>query len=178
MSLSLIAVFVPIWFMGGIVGRFFREFAVVMSAAILVSMVISLTTTPMMSRSLAAPAAMQYAAARAGGGTRCRRPGRARGCVRPTWRRSLAWCLRHPLLVLLALAGGHRASTSISDTAIDKGFMPSEDTGRVMGFIRADQATLLPGHGAAPAALSGHGAADPAVEHVTGFTGGGSATRP
>jgi multidrug efflux pump len=120
MSLSLIAVFVPILFMGGIVGRFFREFAVVMSAAILVSMV-SLTTTPMM----CAAAAPQQARAGAG-----RAPGArwdASGCARGHgrgYRRSLAWGLRHQPVVLLVLLAVIGLNVHLYQT-IDKGFMPS-----------------------------------------------------
>ena len=90
MSLSLIAVFVPIWFMGGIVGRFFREFAVVMAAAILVSMVVSLTTTPMMCAQLLRQPCVRRSARRVGRALDALAARVLRG-----YRRSLAWCLRH-----------------------------------------------------------------------------------
>ncbi len=166
MSLSLIAVFLPIWFMGGIVGRFFREFAIVMSAAILVSLVVSLTTTPMMCAHL------------------LRQPLRARqrsrwslwvdGMARRTlrgYRRSLAWCLRHQPLVLLVLAGVVALNVRLYIT-IDKGFMPEQDTGRISGFIRADQATSYQAMEQRLKRFLAIVQQDPAVEYVTGFTGG------
>ncbi|WP_119966911.1 efflux RND transporter permease subunit [Simplicispira lacusdiani] len=175
MSLSLIAVFVPILFMGGIVGRFFREFAVVMSSAILVSMVVSLTTTPMM---CAALLKTHGPAAQAGGLPWARLLHRvnrwfdrlaARGLR--GYRRSLAWCLRHQPVLLLALAGVVGCNVTLY-TAIDKGFMPEQDTGRISGFIRADQATSFQAMEQRLKRFLAIVQADPAVEHVTGFTGG------
>ena len=167
MSLSLIAVFVPIWFMGGIVGRFFREFAIVMSAAILVSMVVSLTTTPMMCAHLLRQPLRAPQRGRAGRWL----DALAAGCLRG-YRRSLAWCLRHQPLVLLALAGVVALNVHLY-VAIDKGFMPEQDTGRVMGFIRADQASSYQAMEQRLKRFLAIVQADPAVEHVTGFTGGG-----
>ena len=173
MSLSLIAVFVPILFMGGIVGRFFHEFAIVMSAAILVSLLVSLTTTPMM---CAALLKQPHRGATAPGAAWWARFSRwvdglqARGLR--GYRRSLAWCLRHPLLVLLALAGVIGLNVTLY-TAIEKGFMPEQDTGRVMGFIRADQASSYQAMEQRLQRFLAIVQADPAVEHVTGFTGGG-----
>jgi len=175
MSLSLIAVFVPILFMGGIVGRFFREFAIVMSSAILVSMLVSLTTTPMMCAALLkAPAP----AAQPGGSLWARLLRRvnrwldrvaARGLR--GYRRSLAWCLRHQPVLLLVLAGVVGFNVYLY-TAIDKGFMPEQDTGRISGFIRADQATSFQAMEQRLQRFLAIVQADPAVEHVTGFTGG------
>ena len=167
MSLSLIAVFVPIWFMGGIVGRFFREFAVVMAAAILVSMVVSLTTTPMMCAQLLRQPLRTPQRGRVGRALDALAARVLRG-----YRRSLAWCLRHPLLVLLALAGVIGLNVYLY-TAIEKGFMPEQDTGRVMGFIRADQASSYQAMEQRLQRFLAIVQADPAVEHVTGFTGGG-----
>ncbi len=170
MSLSLIAVFVPIWFMGGIVGRFFREFAIVMSAAILVSMLVSLTTTPMMCAHLLRQP------------LRTRAPSRlsrwldAQGAQwLRAYRRSLAWCLRHPLWLLLALAAVVALNVHLY-VAIDKGFMPEQDTGRIMGFIRTDQASSYQAMEKRIQRFIAIVQADPAVEHVTGFTGGGGRT--
>jgi len=175
MSLSLIAVFVPILFMGGIVGRFFREFAIVMSSAILVSMVVSLTTTPMMCAALLKP----HAPAAQAGGSRWARLTRrvnrwfdvlaARGLR--GYRRSLAWCLRHQPVLLLVLAGVVGFNVYLY-TAIDKGFMPEQDTGRISGFIRADQATSFQAMEQRLQRFLAIVQQDPAVEHVTGFTGG------
>ncbi|MDR2297458.1 MAG: efflux RND transporter permease subunit [Comamonas sp.] len=186
MSLSLIAVFVPILFMAGIVGRFFREFAVVMSAAILVSMLISLTTTPMMCAALLrTPEQEQH-----------RREQRAQSPFKRRWdgfwqrisdamdrfevrvtalyRRTLAWGLRHQPVVMAALVAVIGLNVHLYAT-IDKGFMPSEDTGRVMGFIRADQSTSFQAMERRIKRFLAVVQQDPAVEYVTGFTGGGQA---
>ncbi len=184
MSLSLIAVFVPILFMAGIVGRFFREFAVVMSAAILVSMIISLTTTPMMCAALLrTPADEERRRVE-----RARRPftrrwdafwlrvslamDRFEARVTALYRHTLAWGLRHQPVVLLSLVAVIGLNIHLYQT-IDKGFMPSEDTGRVMGFIRADQASSYQAMEQRLKRFLAIVQADPAVEHVTGFTGGG-----
>ncbi|WP_027016650.1 efflux RND transporter permease subunit [Comamonas composti] len=177
MSLSLIAVFVPILFMGGIVGRFFREFAVVMSAAILVSMVVSLTTTPMMCAALL----------RSPGAGRARAPrgpwgrwwlgfsgwlGRLERRCMQGYRASLAWCLRHQPLVLLTLLAVVAFNVHLYKV-IDKGFLPDQDTGRIMGFIRADQASSYQAMEQRLKRFLAIVQQDPAVEYVTGFTGGG-----
>ena len=172
MSISLIAVFVPILFMGGIVGRFFREFAIVMSAAILVSLVISLTTTPMMCAALLKHPAPAQAAPRTLWWARFSRwvdGWQTRGLR--AYRHSLAWCLRHQPVVLLVLAGVVGLNVYLY-TAIDKGFMPEQDTGRISGFIRADQATSYQAMEQRLQRFLAIVQADPAVEHVTGFTGG------
>ncbi|PIG08071.1 efflux RND transporter permease subunit [Comamonas sp. 26] len=186
MSLSLIAVFVPILFMAGVVGRFFREFAVVMSAAILVSMIISLTTTPMMCAALLRTPAEEER----------RRAERAKSPFSRRWdtfwlrvsqamdhfekgltalyRKSLAWGLRHQPVVMAALVAVIGLNVYLY-TAIEKGFMPSEDTGRVMGFIRADQSTSFQAMERRIKRFLDVVQQDPAVEYVTGFTGGGQA---
>ncbi len=168
MSLSLVAVFVPILFMGGIVGRFFREFAVVMSAAILVSMVVSLTTTPMMCAHLlrTAPAPRPGPWARVAAWL-----GRLERASQRAYRRSLAWGLRHQPLVLLALAGVVALNVHLY-RSIDKGFMPEQDTGRIMGFIRADQASSYQAMEQRIKRFLAIVQQDPAVEYVTGYTGG------
>ena len=166
MSISLVAVFVPIMFMGDVVGRFFREFAVVMSAAILISMLVSLTTTPALCalllrpRPVRAPSRMGQAMDRFG--ARSQR----------LYRRSLAWCLRHPALVLGALVGVIGLNVFLYAT-IEKGFLPEQDTGRIMGFIRADQASSYQAMERRIKRFLAIVEADPAVENVTGFTGGG-----
>ena len=165
-SLSLIAVFIPVLLMGGIVGRLFREFAVVLSAAILVSMVVSLTTTPMMCAALlkahephAKPSWFSRWSKAFGAG------------VMHGYRRSLAWALRHQpitLLVFFAVVGLNFYLYG----AIAKGFFPQQDTGRVIGFIQADQATSFQAMQQRLDRFLAVVKADPAVEHVTGFTGG------
>ncbi len=172
MSISLIAVFVPILFMGGIVGRFFREFAIVMSAAILVSLVVSLTTTPMMCAALLKHPAPARAASRTLWWARFSRwvdGWQTRGLR--AYRHSLAWCLRHQPVVLPVLAGVVGLNVYLY-TAIDKGFMPEQDTGRISGFIRADQATSYQAMEQRLQRFLAIVQADPAVEYVTGTTGG------
>ena len=179
MSISLIAVFVPIMVMGGIVGRFFREFAVVMSAAILVSMLISLTTTPMMCAALLRPPQE--------GDDKPARPrnrlqrawdrfsaaiGRFEDASMVVYRKSLAWCLRHQPLVVLVLLGVIALNVQLY-RVIEKGFIPDQDTGRVMGFIRADQSTSFQAMERRIKRFLEIVQEDPAVEYVTGFTGGG-----
>ena len=166
MSISLVAVFVPIMFMGDVVGRFFREFAVVMSAAILISLVLSLTTTPTLCALLLKPRAV-HAPTRIGRWVDARA---ARGMR--AYRRSLAWCLRRQPLVLLLL-GGVIVLNVFLYTTIEKGFMPEQDTGRIMGFIRADQASSYQAMERRIKRFLAIVEADPAVENVTGFTGGG-----
>ncbi|QIL69718.1 multidrug efflux RND transporter permease subunit [Diaphorobacter sp. HDW4B] len=178
MSISLIAVFVPIMFMGGIVGRFFREFAVVMSAAILVSMLVSLTTTPMMCAALLRDPKEEEKQTKPRG--RWMRAwdrfsaaiGRLeRGSMR-VYRKTLAWCLRHQPLVILVLLGVIVLNVQLY-RVIEKGFIPDQDTGRVMGFIRADQATSFQAMERRIKRFLDIVQQDPAVEYVTGFTGGG-----
>ncbi|WP_295857644.1 multidrug efflux RND transporter permease subunit [uncultured Xylophilus sp.] len=166
-SLSLIAVFIPILLMGGIVGRLFREFAVVLSAAILVSMVVSLTTTPMMcARLLKAPVPRRAPSRLA------RWSDRAQKRIERLYRRTLAWALRRQPLLLLSLAAVVGLNVYLYG-AIEKGFFPQQDTGRINGFIRADQATSFQAMQQRLQRFLAIVSADPAVEHVTGFTGGG-----
>ena len=168
-SLSLIAVFIPILMMGGIVGRLFREFAVVLSAAILVSMVVSLTTTPMMCALLLKAPPKEGQASQSSGMARW---SNAVGkWVMRGYRRSLAWALRHQpvtLLIFLAVVGLNIHLYG----AIAKGFFPQQDTGRIAGFIQADQATSFQAMQQRLDRFLAIVKSDPAVENVTGFTGG------
>ncbi|MGP1682578.1 MAG: efflux RND transporter permease subunit, partial [Giesbergeria sp.] len=166
MSISLVAVFVPILFMGGVVGRFFREFAVVMSAAILISLVVSLTTTPTLCALLLRPRPKRAPSRVGRWMDRLGRQGMR------MYRRSLAWCLRHQPLVLALLVGVIGLNVFLY-TAIEKGFLPEQDTGRVMGFIRADEASSYQAMERRLKRFLAIVEADPAVENVTGFTGGG-----
>ena len=128
-SISLVAVFIPILLMGGLVGRLFREFAITLSVAVGVSLLISLSTTPMMcSRLLRAHAADL-------------RPGyldRFFGWLLAGYRRSLRWVLDHGFVVLLALVATVVLNVVLY-TTIPKGFFPQQDTGFLMGNIDADQ---------------------------------------
>jgi HAE1 family hydrophobic/amphiphilic exporter-1 len=133
MTLSLVAVFIPILFMGGILGRLLREFAVTIAAAILISGLISLTVTPMMaSRFLRPPGA--------GGGRLFRLSERAFEAMRHGYERSLRWALAHPRLVLASLAAS-LGLTAWLLVAIPKGFIPSPDTGQIFGYAEAAQDT-------------------------------------
>ena len=173
-SLSLVAVFVPILFMGGIVGRLFHEFAVVLTAAILVSMVVSLTTTPMLCAHLLTPAGPRrvrhahhfaYPVRMAHPTNRIRR-------LKRGYRMSLAWALRHSVVMLLFLAGVVALNIHLY-ASIAKGFFPRQDTGRIMGGVKADQSISSQAMREKLLALMAIVQKDPAVAHVTGFTGGG-----
>ncbi|MDE1951090.1 MAG: efflux RND transporter permease subunit, partial [Burkholderiales bacterium] len=166
-SLSLIAVFIPILLMGGIVGRLFREFAVVLSSAILVSMAVSLTATPMMASRLLVPRveprrpnALARAAARAN-----------RALIRG-YRRSLLWTLRHQPVAMLALAAVIALNVHLYAT-IPKTFFPQQDTGVVVGGVQADQSSSFQAMSRRVDRFSKILLADPAVATVNGFTGGG-----
>jgi multidrug efflux pump len=161
-SISLIAVFIPILLMGGIVGRLFREFAATLSLAILISMAISLTTTPMMCALLLRP-------------PRHDRPARRSFLDRAlgSYQRSLAWSLRHGRLVMLALAITIALNVLLF-TIIPKGFFPQEDTGIITGGIVADQSISFQLMKDKLGQLMTIVQADPAVQSVAGFTGAGS----
>ena len=169
MSLSLIAVFIPILLMGGIVGRLFREFSVTLAVAILVSLLISLTTTPMMCARLLKPRS-------------CPRPedhGRWSGwfdVMLSGYRSSLGWSLRNPLLVLLILLATIGLNVYLY-AKVQKGFFPQQDTGRLVGFIRADQGISFQAMRAKLAAFVDSVKSDPAVDNVVAFTGGGQRNR-
>ncbi|MHB1591027.1 MAG: efflux RND transporter permease subunit, partial [Sulfuricella sp.] len=166
MSLSLIAVFIPILLMGGIVGRLFREFAVTLSAAILVSLVVSLTVTPMMCARLLRPQAATPQ------GRFNRASERAFAAMLHGYRVSLDWALAHGrtmLLLLLAIVG----LNIYLYTIIPKGFFPQQDTGRLMGSIQADQSISFQAMRDKLAAFVEIVRRDPAVDSVVGFTGGG-----
>ncbi|MEO9102378.1 MAG: multidrug efflux RND transporter permease subunit [Burkholderiaceae bacterium] len=165
-SLSLIAVFLPILLMGGIVGRLFREFAVVLSAAILVSMVVSLTTTPMMCALLLKSRPLTRVRTAPTFGERWRKR------MQRGYRRSLGWALRHQPITLLVL-GAVIGLNVFLYTKIDKGFFPEQDTGRMGAFLRADQATSFQAMQARLQRYMSVVEADPAVLNVIGFTGGG-----
>jgi len=165
MSLSLIAVFIPILLMGGIVGRYFREFAVTLSVAILISLALSLTMTPMMCSRLLLPASE-------------RRHGRLydwseRGFegLRRGYEKSLAWVLTHGVLMMLILLAVVCLNVYLY-VIIPKGFFPTQDTGRLIGFIQADQSISFQAMQPKLAGFIDIVRADPAVENVVAFTGG------
>lgn len=165
MSLSLLAVFIPILFMGGLVGRLFQEFAMTLGVAVAVSLVVSLTTTPMMAARLlkARPAAQPTAP----------EPGSAQdGRVRRAYARSLGWALRHPALVGVLLAGTVGLTVWLYLT-IPKGFLPRQDNGRLMGGLVADQTVSFEALQSKLQQAMRIVQADPAVAHVVGFTSSG-----
>jgi multidrug efflux pump len=163
MSLSLIAVFIPILLMGGIVGRLFREFALTLSLAILVSLLISLTTTPMLCALFLRP----------------RKPRHKRRLfdrLLAGYERTLGWALRHGVLVMLILAATVGLNVVLF-TIIPKGFFPEQDTGRLMGAITADQSISFQAMQQKLVELMAIVERDPAVETVVGFSGGGGGGR-
>jgi multidrug efflux pump len=168
-SISLIAVFIPLLLMGGIVGRLFREFAVTLSTSILVSMIISLTTTPMMCAYLLKG---ERAAVH---GRLYTHSERAFGWMLSTYRRSLMWVLDKPAttLVVLVLTIVLNAVLII---IIPKGFFPVEDTGAIAGAVQGPQDSSFPAMNDALQRIAGVIKADPAVAHVISFTGNSGAT--
>jgi multidrug efflux pump len=162
-SVSLVAVFIPILLMGGIVGRLFREFTATLSLAIAISMVISLTTTPMMcALILRLP-------------DRAHRPQRLSLLDRSiaVYERTLAWSLRHGRWVMLGLLITILLNVLLF-TVIPKGFFPQEDTGLITGGIVADQSISFQLMKDKLAQLMNIVQADPAVQSVAGYTGAGS----
>ncbi len=135
MSLSLVAVFIPFMFAGGIVGRIFREFTVTLSVSILISLVISLTTTPMMcSLLLRARARPQTLAVWR------RLSSAASRQLRRDYERTLDWALHHPRIMMLMLCATIGLNVYLY-IVIPKGFFPQQDTGQLQGGIRGDAAS-------------------------------------
>lgn len=168
-SVSLVAVFTPILLMGGIVGRLFREFAVTLSAAILVSMVISLTTTPMMcSRLLKHRREEDH-------GKLYRSTGRVFDSLLNRYERSLGWTLRHPALILIIFLITIVVNVYLF-TIVPKGFFPQQDTGVLAGAVQGTQDISFQAMQSALARFVNIVKEDPAVATVTGFTGGNTAT--
>ncbi|MET0368068.1 MAG: efflux RND transporter permease subunit, partial [Methylobacterium sp.] len=170
MSLSLIAVFLPILLMGGLIGRIFQEFSVTLSLSILISLVLSLTTTPMMCARLLRPEGH----------------GRAAGCqpnilirvleggfswLLDAYARTLSVALAHPRLVLLSLLATVGLNVYLY-IIVPKGFFPEQDTGQMMGGVQADQRISFQSMEAKLRQATTIVGADPAVESVVGFTGG------
>jgi multidrug efflux pump len=165
MSLSLVAVFLPILLMGGVIGRLFREFAVTLSMAIMVSLAISLTTTPMMCALMLKPGDRQLPA---------RRTLFDRALT--LYGRTLAWSLRHSLLVSLVLVVTVGLNVALY-VIVPKGFFPTEDTGRLVGGLQADQSISFQAMEHKLQQLSDIVQQDPAVDTVVGFTGANGSAR-
>ena len=172
-SLSLVAVFIPILLMGGVVGRLFREFAVVLSASILVSMIVSLTTTPMMaSRVLKPRKEPEPGAAKKRKGWFARAAGRFNRGLARGYRRSLMWTLRHQPVALLSLVAVVALNVHLYG-AIPKTFFPQQDTGVLIGGVQADQGSSFEMMRKRVDRFMEIILSDPAVENVNGNTGGG-----
>jgi multidrug efflux pump len=168
-SVSLIAVFIPLLLMGGIVGRLFREFAITLSTSIVVSMLISLTTTPMMCAYLLKD-------------ERKEKHGRVYMAsehffdwVLTLYRSSLEWVLEHPIPTLLVLL-----LTIVLNVVliikIPKGFFPEEDTGAILGAVRGPQDSSFPSMNDSIQKIGAVIKKDPAVDNVIAFIGGNGAT--
>ena len=169
-SMSLIAVFIPILFMAGIVGRLFREFAITLSTAIVVSMLVSLTTTPMMCAHL----------------LRAHKEGEKHNWFYRTsesffdwmvsiYRYSLAWALDNPALILIVLVLTIALNVVVI-VRIPKGFFPRQDTGSAVGMVQGPQDASFPFMNFSVQKLVGIIKADPGVAHVNAYTGGQGAS--
>jgi len=168
-SVSLIAVFIPILLMGGIVGRLFREFAVTLSTAIVVSMVISLTTTPTMCAHL-----LKQEEPRARGRL-YRASERFFTGMLELYRRTLLWALANWILMLIVLALTI-ALNVVLIVRIPKGFFPQQDTGAIVGAVQGPQDSSFPAMDNSIRQLVGVIKSDPAVANVNAYTGGNGAT--
>ncbi|GGC90610.1 efflux RND transporter permease subunit [Undibacterium terreum] len=170
-SLSLVAVFIPLLFMGGQVGRLFREFAVTLSVAVLISLLISLTTTPMMCAWFL----------KSGADSHGKPPGRIARWFEAGFQRmhngyhtSLDWALDHNWLIMLILAAVVGMNIYLF-AAAPKGFFPQQDTGQLNGGMRADQSISFQAMQGKLRQLVDVIKKDPAVDTVVGFTGGSRA---
>jgi multidrug efflux pump len=161
-SLSLIAVFIPIMLMGGLVGRFFHEFAFTLSLAILVSLAIALTTIPMLCALFLKPMPKRES----------RRPSLFDRAL-TFYRHTLSWALRHGVLVMLVLLITVGLNVWLY-IIVPKGFFPEEDTGRIIGSMQADQSTSFQAMQQKLEQMVGIVRKDAAVQSVVGFTGQGS----
>jgi multidrug efflux pump len=167
MTLSLVAVFLPILLMGGMMGRMFREFAVTLSVAILVSLVVSLTVTPMMCAKLLkphhpGPHGIWYRMSEA-----------VFEGMRGGYAVTLAWVLRHPR-IMLGLTLATMALSGYLYTVVPKGFFPQQDTGRISGRIQAAEDISFQAMRQKLTEIVEIIRSDPAVESVTAFSGGGT----
>jgi multidrug efflux pump len=171
-SVSLVAVFIPLLFMGGQVGRLFREFAVTLSAAVMISLVISLTTTPMMCAWLLKPGGehdKHKPQGRLG-----RMAARSYDWVLKRYETSLDWALDSKGLVMLILVAVVGLNVYLFSAA-PKGFFPQQDSGQLNGGLRADQSISSQALAAKLRQVVDIIRKDPAVDTVVGFTGAGRA---
>jgi len=162
-SLSLIAVFIPVLLMGGILGRLFREFTLTLSLAILISLAISLTTTPMMCALFLRSAPARQARRRSGWFDR----------TLAGYQHSLTWALRHRRIILLIFFAAIGLNVLLF-YSVPKGFFPAQDTGRLIGSLQADQSVSFRLMTRKLHQMVDIVQQDPAVENVVGYTGVGS----
>jgi multidrug efflux pump len=168
MSTSLVAVFIPILMMGGIVGRLFREFAVTLSAAIGVSLIVSLTTTPAMCAQLLKPLHEEKH------GHAYQASQKVFDGILKMYGIGLGWVLRHQFTVLLITIGTACLSVYMYQ-AVPKGFFPQQDTGRIQGSIQAAQDISFDAMSQKMRRYVQIAMADPNVVHMIGFCGGTTA---
>src|SRR5690625_3426551 len=180
MSLSLVAVFIPMWLVGGLVGRLFKEFAVTLSVAVLISLLLSLILTPMMSAHLLRPRDHHPDAAGQDRSASSRRSlwdrlsaglGKIGQWLLGGYARSLGWALKYRRLTMLSLILAVVLNVFLFMT-IPKGLFPQQDTGQLMGFFRVDRGTSF--HAMSPKLDHFRQVLlqDPAVQSVAGFAGG------
>ena len=167
LTVSLIAVFIPLLFMTGVVGRLFKEFAVTLSVAVIVSAVISLTLTPMMCGRLLRPTAEEHP------GFIARASEHGFAALLELYRRTLAVSLRHQRAMLL-LAAATLGGTIWLYVIVPKGFLPQQDTGVIAAVTEASQSVSIPRLGELQGQVADIVAADPAVAGVVSFIGAGT----
>ncbi|EMF4353682.1 multidrug efflux RND transporter permease subunit MdtC [Providencia sp. PROV110] len=164
MSISLVAVFIPLLLMDGLVGRLFREFAITLATAIGISLVISLTLTPMMCAYLLKKRSSNIKAKHRGFGRVLLR-------LQESYAAALNWVLNHRRSVLAVLFATIGLNVYLYIT-VPKTFFPEQDTGRIMGFVRADQSISFQSMKEKMTRFMQQVKDDPATDNVTGFTGG------
>jgi len=165
MSISLVAVFIPILLMSGLIGRLFHEFAMTITSTILISMVVSLTTTPMLCAHFLKPHSARHGAiyrVSEGGFQRMNRG----------YRRALAWVLRHQLLVL-GMVIVTLALNVYLYVIVPKGFFPQQDTGRIFGIVMGDQDISFDAMNGKVMQFVEIVKRDPAIQNVVASVGGG-----
>jgi hydrophobe/amphiphile efflux-1 (HAE1) family protein len=168
MSTSLVAVFIPILMMGGIVGRLFREFAVTLSIAIAVSLIVSLTTTPTMCAQMLKPLREEEH------GRAYRLSQKVFDTIQEIYRVSLGWVLRHQFAILLVTIGTACLSVYLFKQ-VPKGFFPQQDTGRVFGTVLAAEDISFDAMKEKMKEYVAIGMSDPNIENMIGFCGGTTA---
>jgi multidrug efflux pump len=167
-SISLVAVFIPLLFMGGIIGRLFREFAVTMTVAVMISLLLSLTTTPMIASIMLRDKSEKTE------GRVARFVGAQIERVQARYARSLDWALANRGAVLILLAGAVALNIFLMMT-VQKGFFPEQDTGQLNGGLRADQSISFQDMQTKLTDLVRIIRKDPAIDTVVAFTGGARA---